>query len=42
MKVEPPNPAFAAELKKLGAQLTVDWLKKAGSDGRALVDAYNK
>ena len=42
MKVEPPSPALAAGFKKVGEQLTSDWLKKAGADGQAVVDAYKK
>ena len=42
MKVQPPSPAFAAGLRKIGEQLTADWLKKAGPDGQAVVDAYRK
>jgi len=42
MKVVPPSPAFAAGLKKMGEQLTVDWIAKAGPAGKAVVDAYLK
>ncbi len=42
MKVQPPSPALAAGFKKVGEQLTGDWLKKAGADGQAVVDAYKK
>ena len=42
MKVQPPSPALAAGFKKVGEQLTADWLKKAGADGQAVVDAYKK
>ena len=42
MKVQPPSPALASGFKKLGEQLTADWLKKAGADGQAVVDAYKK
>jgi TRAP-type C4-dicarboxylate transport system substrate-binding protein len=42
MKVQPPSPALAAGFKKVGEQLTADWLKKAGADGQAIVDAYKK
>ena len=42
MKVEPPGAELAAGLKKIGDQLTDDWLKKAGPDGKAVVDAYRK
>ena len=42
MTVEPPSPALKAGFQKVGEQLTADWLKKAGADGQALVDAYRK
>lgn len=42
MKVQPPGPELAAGLRKMGEQLTADWLKKAGADGQAIVDAYKK
>jgi TRAP-type C4-dicarboxylate transport system substrate-binding protein len=42
MKVQPPSAEFAAGLKKFGEDLTAGWLKKAGADGKAIVDAYNK
>jgi TRAP-type C4-dicarboxylate transport system substrate-binding protein len=42
MTVEPPSPALKAGFQKIGEQLTADWLKKAGADGQALVDAYKK
>jgi TRAP-type C4-dicarboxylate transport system substrate-binding protein len=42
MKVQAPSPALASGFKKVGEQLTADWLKKVGSDGQAIVDAYKK
>ena len=42
MKVQPPSPKLAAEYKELGKKLTEEWLEKAGADGKAVVDAYNK
>ncbi len=42
MKVQPPGPELKTGLLKVGEQLTADWLKKAGSDGQAIVDAYKK
>src|SRR3954452_15748243 len=42
MKVQPPSPALASGFKQLGEQLTADWLKKAGTDGQAVIDAYKK
>ncbi len=42
MKVVPPGAELKAGLAKIGDQLTADWLKKAGADGQAVVDAYKK
>ena len=42
MKVEPPSPELAAGFKKIGDQLTQDWLAKAGPDGQAVIDSYRK
>ncbi len=42
MKVLPPSPELKTGFQKVGEQLTADWLKKAGPDGQAVVDAYRK
>ena len=42
MKVLPPGDALKSGLKKVGEQLTADWLKKAGADGEAVIAAYRK
>ena len=42
MKVQAPSKALADGFKKAGDTLTADWLKKAGADGQAVVDAYRK
>jgi TRAP-type C4-dicarboxylate transport system substrate-binding protein len=42
MKVQAPSKALADGFKKAGDTLTADWLKKAGADGQAIVDAYRK
>ena len=42
MKVLKPSKALEDGFKKIGEQLTADWLKKAGADGQAVVDAYKK
>jgi len=42
MKVLPPGDTLEAGLKKVGDQLTADWLKKAGPDGEAVIAAYKK
>ncbi len=43
MKVQPPSAAAQGRASRRSArQLTADWLKKAGADGQAVVDAYKK
>lgn len=42
MKVLPPSPELRAGLQKIGEQLTQDWLKKAGANGQAIMEAYKK
>jgi hypothetical protein len=42
MKVLPPSPELQAGLKKVGEQLTADWIAKAGPAGKAVVDAYKQ
>jgi TRAP-type C4-dicarboxylate transport system substrate-binding protein len=42
MKVLPPSPELKAGLKKVGDQLTADWVKKAGPEGEAVIAAYKK
>ncbi|HRJ68729.1 MAG TPA: TRAP transporter substrate-binding protein [Beijerinckiaceae bacterium] len=42
MKVAPPSAELAAGLKKYGEDLTATWLKKAGADGQAVIDAFKK
>jgi TRAP-type C4-dicarboxylate transport system substrate-binding protein len=42
MNVTAPSTELNAGLKKVGDQLLADWLKKAGPDGKAVVDAYRK
>ena len=40
MTVQDANPKLTAELKAIGEQMTNDWLKEAGSEGQAIIDAY--
>ncbi|MGL5362925.1 MAG: TRAP transporter substrate-binding protein [Bosea sp. (in: a-proteobacteria)] len=42
MKILPPSADLKAGFQKAGETLTADWLKKAGADGQAIVDAYKK
>jgi len=42
MVIHRPSAQLAADLKKVGDAMLQDWLKKAGSDGQAVMDAYRK
>jgi TRAP-type C4-dicarboxylate transport system substrate-binding protein len=42
MKVQPPSPALKSGFQKVGDQLAQDWLKKSGTDGQAIIEAYKK
>ncbi|MDB5557395.1 MAG: bacterial extracellular solute-binding, 7 family protein [Enterovirga sp.] len=42
MKVVPPSERLASDMRKIGDQLTADWLKKAGPSGQAVIDTYKK
>ncbi|MGL4975687.1 MAG: TRAP transporter substrate-binding protein [Bosea sp. (in: a-proteobacteria)] len=42
MKILPPSADLKAGFQKAGETLTADWLKKAGADGQAIIDAYKK
>ncbi len=40
MKVQPPGDQLKADLTRIGADMTKEWLDKAGADGKAIVDSY--
>ena len=42
MTVAPPSPQLRADLKKIGDTMTDEWMKTAGADGQAIVDAFKK
>jgi len=42
MKIVTPTPQLMTDMKKVGDVMLTDWLKKAGADGQAIVDAYRK
>jgi TRAP-type transport system periplasmic protein len=42
MNIVKPSPQLSADMRKVGEVMLQDWLKKAGSDGQAVVDAYRK
>ena len=42
MKIMPPSPKLVADFKQVGGIMLDDWLKKAGPEGKAIVDAFRK
>jgi TRAP-type transport system periplasmic protein len=42
MKISPPSESVRKELRAIGESMTADWIKTAGADGQAIVDAYRK
>jgi TRAP-type transport system periplasmic protein len=42
MKVDNPSPQLRKELQAIGELMTAEWLKTAGAEGQAIVDAYRK
>ena len=40
--VHQPSPQLKADMKKVGDTMLAEWLKSAGADGQALIDAYRK
>ena len=42
MKIDPSAEALKRELKTLGEQMTADWVKLAGAEGKAVIDAFHK
>jgi TRAP-type C4-dicarboxylate transport system substrate-binding protein len=42
MNIVPPSPQLKADMKKVGDVMLKEWLEKAGAEGKAVVDAYNK
>ncbi|MBI4989861.1 MAG: TRAP transporter substrate-binding protein [Rhodocyclales bacterium] len=42
MKVEDPSAQLKADMKKVGDAMIADWVKQAGADGQAVLDAFRK
>jgi TRAP-type C4-dicarboxylate transport system substrate-binding protein len=42
MTVAPPSAQLKADFRKIGETMTQEWLKTAGPDGKAIVDAFHK
>ena len=42
MTVAPPSAQLKSDFRKIGETMTQEWLKSAGPDGKAVVDAFRK
>ena len=42
MTVQPPPAQLKADLQKIGNTMSADWVKAAGADGQAVLDAFRK
>jgi TRAP-type C4-dicarboxylate transport system substrate-binding protein len=42
MKIVKPSPKLMADMKQVGGIMLADWQKKAGPDGAAVINAFNK
>ncbi|HET9650885.1 MAG TPA: TRAP transporter substrate-binding protein, partial [Usitatibacter sp.] len=42
MSVQAPSAQLKADFKKIGETMTQEWLKTAGPDGKAIVDAFHR
>lgn len=42
MNILKPSDKLQADLKQVGQTMQADWVKKAGAEGQAIIDAYNK
>ena len=42
MKIHKPSAKLEADMRQVGATMQADWLKLAGAEGTAIVDAYKK
>jgi TRAP-type C4-dicarboxylate transport system substrate-binding protein len=42
MKIVKPSPKLMADMKQVGVIMLADWQKKAGPDGAAVIQAFNK
>jgi TRAP-type C4-dicarboxylate transport system substrate-binding protein len=42
MAIHTPAPKLQADLEQIGRTMLAEWLKKSGSEGQAIIDAYRK
>jgi len=42
MTIVTPTAQLMTDMKKIGAEMTADWLKQAGGEGKEIIDAYTR
>jgi hypothetical protein len=42
MKISPPSETVRRELRAIGETMTAEWLKTAGAEGQAVIEAYRR
>jgi len=42
MQIMQPSAQLSSDMKKVGDTMLKEWLDKAGPEGKALIDAYNR
>jgi len=42
MQILPPTAQLKADMKKVGDTMQKEWLEKAGPEGKALIDGFNR
>jgi len=42
MVVVTPSPQLMGDMRKIGEEMTADWLKQAGPEGKQIIDAYKR
>ena len=40
MSIDRPSEQLTADMRKVGNVMLAEWLRKAGSDGKKIIDAY--
>jgi len=42
ISIEPPSPQLKADMQRVGSSMLLEWLSKAGPEGKEIIDAFNK
>ena len=42
ISIEAPSTQLKADMQRVGSSMLLEWLSKAGADGKEIIDAFNK